>query len=98
MATAGLVLSILGLLGVLCPLFGQSSGTIVLCIIGVILASVAFILSLIATIRKSTPNRGPAIAGLVLSIIAVILFIVLVYMLGIYTIGALYSSGYYSRY
>ena len=88
MATAGLVLGIIALVstgigGIMLSTvtsnpYGAVGGFVAFLVIGIIVASVGFVLSLVATIKKSTTSKGKAIAGLIMSAIVLLIAIILV--------------------
>lgn len=97
MAVAGLVLGIIAMVSSIITGVsggnGSAGGAIVFFIIALITGTIGFILSLVATIKKSTPRKGPAIAGLILS--ALVLVAVIIIYVVIIAAAASYTRIYY---
>ena len=89
MAVAGFILSLIAVFSTIIGVTsaGSSPGAgAVLLIAAIIVAVIGFILSLVATIRRSTTKRGLAITGLVLSTLLMIVLLILIF-------GLAYVSG-----
>ena len=82
MAIAGMILGISALISVIIGIasassYGGQAAGVAFIVIAFILAIVGFILSLVATIKKSTPRKGPAIAGLIMCSLFLIAIVII---------------------
>ena len=82
MAIAGMILGICALVSVIIGIaaassYGGQAAGVAFIVIAFILAIIGFILSLVATIKKSTPRKGPAIAGLIMCSLFMIAIIII---------------------